>query len=198
MFAKRIFDLCFSFVGLIILAPLFIAISVWIKIDSQGSIFFRQIRVGKFGKEFKIIKFRTMVENAESLGKQITVSNDSRITTSGSFLRKYKLDELPQLFNVLKGEMSLVGPRPEVPKYVCLYTSEQRQILSVLPGITDLASIKFRNENEILAQAFDPEKVYIEQIMPNKLELNQAYICQSSILFDLYLILETLRRLIFP
>jgi lipopolysaccharide/colanic/teichoic acid biosynthesis glycosyltransferase len=196
--AKRIFDFFFSLAGLIILAPLFIIISLWIKIDSQGSVVFCQDRVGKLGKEFKIFKFRTMVENAESLGKQITVSGDSRITTCGSFLRKYKLDELPQLFNVLRGEMSLVGPRPEVPKYVRLYTSEQRQVLSVLPGITDLASIKFRNENEILAQAFDPEKVYIEQIMPNKLELNQAYIRQSSFFFDLYLILETLRRLVLP
>jgi lipopolysaccharide/colanic/teichoic acid biosynthesis glycosyltransferase len=182
--------------GLLILTPLFLIIAIGIKLDDQGPVLFRQIRVGQLGRTFEIYKFRTMVTNAEALGKQITVGNDSRITVVGAFLRKYKLDELPQLINVLKGEMSLVGPRPEVPKYVSLYTPEQRQVLSVLPGITDLASIQFRHENELLARASNSEKTYVEEIMPRKLALNQLYLRQSSLLFDLRLILETLRRLI--
>jgi lipopolysaccharide/colanic/teichoic acid biosynthesis glycosyltransferase len=194
--AKRVFDCLCAAMGLLILTPLFLIIAIGIKLDDQGPVLFRQIRVGQLGRTFEIYKFRTMVTNAEALGKQITVGNDSRITVVGAFLRKYKLDELPQLINVLKGEMSLVGPRPEVPKYVSLYTPEQRQVLSVLPGITDLASIQFRHENELLARASNSEKTYVEEIMPRKLALNQLYIRQSSLLFDLRLILETLRRLI--
>lgn len=197
MTAKRVFDFCCASMGLVILAPLFLVIAIGIQLDDQGPIFFRQTRVGRFGREFEIYKFRTMVTNAEALGKQITVSNDPRITVIGRLLRRYKLDELPQLINVLRGEMSFVGPRPEVPKYVSLYTPEQRQVLSVPPGITDPASIQFRNENELLAQASNSEKTYIEQIMPEKLALNQSYIRQSSLAFDLRLILETLYRLIF-
>lgn len=196
MTAKRMFDFGWASVGLLILAPLLLVIAMGIKLNDGGPIFFRQVRVGQFGHEFKIYKFRTMVVNAEELGKQITVSNDSRITNIGVFLRKYKLDEFPQLINVLKGEMSLVGPRPEVPKYVNLYTPEQRQVLNVLPGVTDLASIQFRNENELLDQGLNSERTYIEKIMPEKLALNQVYIKQSSLFFDLRLIVETLRRLI--
>jgi lipopolysaccharide/colanic/teichoic acid biosynthesis glycosyltransferase len=194
--AKRVFDFLCAAMGLLVLAPLFLIIAIGIKLDDRGPILFRQIRVGQLGRKFEIYKFRTMVTNAEALGKQITVGNDPRITVIGTFLRKYKLDELPQLINVLKGEMSLVGPRPEVPKYVSLYTPEQRQVLSVLPGITDLASIQFRHENELLARAPNSEQTYVEEIMPRKLALNQIYIRQSSLLFDLRIILETLRRLI--
>jgi len=165
-------------------------------LDSPGSVFFRQIRIGRYGREFRIYKFRTMVTEAESIGKQITVANDIRITRSGRFLRKYKLDELPQLFNVAKGEMSFVGPRPEVAKYVALYTPEQRRVLEVLPGITDLASIKFRNESELLKHTANPEIVYIKEIMPQKLELNMQYIAQISIGFDILIILRTLLRVI--
>lgn len=192
MVAKRIFDLLFAFVGVIVLLPLFLAIAVWIKLDSPGPVFFRQTRIGQFGREFTIYKFRTMVANAEALGKQITATDDQRITRSGKFIRRYKLDELPQLFNVFKGEMSLVGPRPEVPKYVALYMPEQRLVLEVSPGITDLASLKFRNESDLLAGVPNPEELYIQEIMPQKLELNLKYIAQASLRFDLLIILKTL------
>ncbi|QSJ20063.1 sugar transferase [Nostoc sp. UHCC 0702] len=191
---KRLFDLFFSLIGTVILLPLFITIAIWIKLDSPGNIFFQQVRVGRFGREFKIYKFRTMIQEAEKIGKQITVANDKRITRSGRFLRKYKLDELPQLFNVIKGEMSLVGPRPEVPKYVALYTAEQRRVLEVLPGITDLASIKFHNESELLNDMNNSENFYIHEIMPRKLELNMQYINRFSLFLDLAIVLKTLKR----
>jgi lipopolysaccharide/colanic/teichoic acid biosynthesis glycosyltransferase len=194
--AKRIFDLFFALVGIIILMPLLLAIAVWIKFDSSGPIFFRQTRIGQFGCEFRIYKFRTMIANAESLGQQITTANDQRITAIGKFLRKYKLDELPQLLNVIKGEMSLVGPRPEVPKYVALYSSEQQRILEVRPGITDLASIEFRNESEMLAKATNPEEFYIQEIMPKKLKLNIQYIEQANIRLDLFIIFQTIWRVV--
>lgn len=194
--AKRIFDLFFALVGIIILMPLFVAIAVWIKFDSSGPIFFRQTRIGQFGREFRIYKFRTMIANAEALGKQITTANDQRITAIGKFLRKYKLDEIPQLLNVIKGEMSLVGPRPEVPKYVALYSSEQQRILEVRPGITDLASIEFRNESEMLAKATNPEEFYIQEIMPKKLQLNIQYIEQANIRLDLFIIFQTIWRVV--
>lgn len=193
---KRMFDLFFALIGIAILLPLFFIIAIWIKLDSPGPVFFRQIRIGRYGREFRIYKFRTMVTKAESIGRQITVANDIRITRSGRFLRKYKLDELPQLFNVVKGEMSFVGPRPEVPKYVALYTPEQRRVLEVLPGITDLASIKFRNESELLKQTANPENVYVREIMPQKLELNMQYIAQISLRFDILIIVRTLLRVI--
>lgn len=189
---KRVFDVFFSLLGIILLAPIFLIVAIWIKLDSPGSVFFRQTRIGQFGREFSIYKFRTMVANAESLGKQITVANDRRITRSGQFLRKFKLDELPQLFNVLRGDMSLVGPRPEVPRYVELYTPEQRQVLKVRPGITDVASIEFRNENDLLANALNFEEAYIQEIMPKKLELNLQYIERASLGFDFLIILQTL------
>lgn len=198
MIAKRIFDLFFAFIGVMILLPLFLAIAVWIKLDSPGPILFRQSRVGQFAREFSLYKFRTMVADAERLGKQITTIDDWRITRSGRLLRKYKLDELPQLFNVLKGEMSLVGPRPEVPKYVAFYTLEQRRVLEVPPGITDLASIKFRNESDLLAGVSNSEELYIQKIMPQKLELNLKYIAQASLRFDLLIILRTVWRVIIP
>ena len=189
--SKRIFDLFFALIGLIILAPLFLVVSIWIKLDSPGPAFFRQTRIGKFEEKFEIYKFRTMFVNAEKRGKLITVGEDNRITRSGKLLRKYKLDEIPQLINVLKGDMSFVGYRPEVPKYVDLYTPEQREIFKIRPGVTDLASIKFRNESDLLATAEDPEKLYVGSIMPRKLELNRQYLQKKSLLFDIFIILKT-------
>ncbi|GAB6183582.1 sugar transferase [Thermodesulfovibrio hydrogeniphilus] len=196
MIAKRIFDFFFATIGLILLLPIFALIAIWIKLDSPGPVFFRQVRVGRFGKPFKLYKFRTMYVDSESKG-QLTVGEDPRITKAGYFLRKYKLDELPQLINVVKGEMSLVGPRPEVPRYVAFYPPDVRQrVLSVPPGITDFASIMFKDENELLAQAQDPEKVYIEEILPVKLKWYEKYILERSISLDFKLILLTLMKII--
>ncbi|MGL5354395.1 MAG: sugar transferase, partial [Clostridium sp.] len=151
-FVKRIFDITTSGIGIVILSPIFIGVSIAIKLGSKGDVLFKQLRVGKNGQEFNILKFRTMVTNAESLGKQITVGNDNRITKVGAFLRKLKIDELPQLINVFKGDMSLVGPRPEVPKYVDMYNDEQKKVLDVRPGITDIASLRYKDENDILGK----------------------------------------------
>lgn len=191
---KRIFDFIASFLGCMILIPVFIIIAILIKLDSKGPILFKQKRVGKDGKEFEILKYRTMIVDAEKLGKQITVGNDSRITKVGKFLRKSKLDELPQLFNVLKGDMSLVGPRPEVPKYVNLYNEEEREVLKVKPGITDFASIEYRDENEILGTVENPEEYYINVIMKHKLQLNLKYIYTNNIFLDIKIILKTLLK----
>lgn len=188
---KRIFDFTVSLIGIVIISPILLVISILIKLDSKGPILFKQIRVGKNGKPFKIFKFRTMVVDAEKKGMQITVGSDSRITKSGLVLRKTKLDELPQLFNVLTGEMSFVGPRPEVPRYVEMYDENQKSILKVRPGITDLASIKYRNENDLLAKSLDPEATYINEIMPKKIELNIEYLKNMSVLYDLKLIIRT-------
>ena len=166
---KRIFDITLSLFGLIILLPFMLIIAILIKFDSKGTVFFKQIRITKGGKEFKIFKYRTMKVGSDKYS-QITVGKDERITKIGSFLRKYKLDEIPQLINVLIGDMSLVGPRPEVPKYVALYTDEQKEILKVRAGITDYASIEFSNENDLLALEKDSEKAYIEKIMPKKFQ----------------------------
>ena len=193
---KRIFDIVCSGLGLIILSPFLLFVAIRIKMGSDGPVFFKQIRVGEKGREFKILKFRTMVVDAEKLGRQITVGNDSRITKIGAFLRKYKIDELPQLINVFKGDMSLVGPRPEVPRYVNMYTEEQRRVLDVKPGITDLASIRYRDENELLAQAENPDEFYINTIMPDKLALNVEYINKSNIFLDIYIILKTILKCI--
>lgn len=193
---KRIFDIIMSLIGIIILSPLLIIVSIAIKISSPGNILFLQKRVGKNGEEFNIYKFRTMVSNAEKLGKQITVGNDSRITKVGAFLRKFKIDELPQLFNVFNGDMSFVGPRPEVPKYVALYTKEQRKVLSIRPGITDMASLRYRDENDILGKVDNPEEYYINVIMQDKLKLNLEYIEKSNIIFDISLILKTIIKCI--
>lgn len=192
MIFKRIFDIGASFFGLVILSPILLLIAIFIKIDSKGPVFFKQQRVGKNKKVFEIYKFRTMVTDAEKIGKQITIGNDSRITNVGKFIRKCKLDELPQLLNVLRGEMSLVGPRPEVPRYVDLYDEYQEQILLVKPGITDYASIEFRNENEILGGSINPEKTYISEVMPVKIDLNLKYIKKISLIEDVHLILKTI------
>ena len=195
MFLKRVFDIIASFCGIIILFPLIIIVSILIKITSKGPVLFKQVRVTKNGKLFKIYKFRTMKENSEG-NKQITVGKDNRITGIGHILRKTKLDELPQLFNVLKGEMSLVGPRPEVPKYVELYTDEQIEILKVPAGITDYASIYFSNESELLGEAENPEEFYIKKIIPYKIELNKKYINEIGIMTDIKIIILTILKIL--
>ena len=177
----RFFDFLFSLLGLIVLSPVFLLISLCIVSDSRGGVFYRQSRVGKDGKDFKLYKFRSMRTGADKRGLITVGEKDSRITRVGYFLRKYKLDELPQLINVLKGEMSLVGPRPEVRKYVDLYTPEQRKVLSVVPGITDYASIEYVDENRILGGATDPDKVYVEEILPDKIRYNMKYIENRSL-----------------
>ena len=192
---KRIFDITLSLFGLIILLPFMLIIAILIKIDSKGPVFFKQIRVTKNGKEFKIFKYRTMRVGSDKYS-QITVGKDDRITKIGSFLRKYKLDEIPQLINVLIGDMSLVGPRPEVPKYVALYTDEQKEILKVRAGITDYASIEFSDENDLLALEEEPEKAYIEKIMPKKIELNKKYWSETSVLTDIKIILLTIKKIL--
>ena len=192
---KRIFDITLSLFGLIILLPFMLIIAILIKIDSKGPVFFKQIRVTKNGKEFKIFKYRTMRVGSDKYS-QITVGKDGRITKIGSFLRKYKVDEIPQLINVLIGDMSLVGPRPEVPKYVALYTDEQKEILKVRAGITDYASIEFSDENDLLASEEEPEKAYIEKIMPKKIELNKKYLSEVSILTDIKIILLTIKKIL--
>lgn len=188
---KRFFDVIFSATGLIILSPVFIFISVWILADSGWPVFFVQERVGKDGNLFSLLKFRTMYVRGEN-GVAITIgTRDPRITKSGYWLRRFKLDELPQLINVLKGDMSLVGPRPELKKFVDLYTPEQRKVISVKPGITDYASIVFRNENELLEGKSDPVDYYIREIMPAKLKLNLRYIEQMSFWLDIRILIRT-------
>ncbi|MDD2700467.1 MAG: sugar transferase [Sideroxydans sp.] len=192
---KRLFDILLSACGLVMCAPLFIFVSFWIKFDSAGPVYFRQERVGRKGRVFRIHKFRSMVVNAEARGPQVTVGQDARITRSGRFLRKSKLDELPQLIDVLVGDMSLVGPRPEVPKYVVHYPADVRdRVLSVRPGITDTASIEFSNENEMLEGAADPEKEYIEKILPIKLGYYQKYVDQRSLWLDIRIIWQTIAK----
>ena len=193
---KRIFDLFASTIGVILLSPILIIVSIAIKVDSKGNIIFLQKRVGRNQKPFYIYKFRTMVSDAEKLGKQITVGKDNRITKVGAFLRKYKIDELPQLFNVIKGDMSLVGPRPEVPRYVELYTEEQKKVLSIRPGITDLASLTYSDENDILGKVDNPEEYYINVIMQDKLKLNLEYIEKSNLIYDISLIMKTILKCI--
>lgn len=192
---KRIFDIILSLFGLMILFPFMLIIAILIKLNSKGPVFFKQIRVTKNGREFKIFKYRTMRVGSDKYS-QITVGKDNRITKIGAFLRKYKLDEIPQLINVLLGDMSLVGPRPEVPKYVALYTKEQKEILKVRAGITDYASIEFSDENDLLASEEDPEKAYIEKIMPKKIELNKKYLSEISILTDIKIILLTIKKIL--
>lgn len=193
---KRIFDILSSLTVLILAAPFFLVIAFLIVVDSKGGVFFKQVRVGRKGKEFKLIKFRTMRPDSEKLS-QITVGDrDPRVTGIGYFLRKYKLDELPQLFNIIKGDMSVVGPRPEVPKYVALYTDEQRKVLKARPGLTDYSSLHYVNESEVLAQSSNPEKTYREEIMPHKLSLNLKYIQEMGLKTDLKLIFATLAKII--
>ncbi len=193
MITKRLFDLFFVIPGLVVLSPIFIVIGLLIKRDDNGPVLFKQIRVGLNEKPFKVLKFRTMVIDAEKQGAKVTTGGDSRITKTGQWLRKYKIDELPQLINVLKGEMSLVGPRPEVPEYVAFYSEEQKQtVLSVLPGITDLASIEFRNENELLTGSQDPVKDYREKVLPIKLTYYKQYVKERSLWMDFKLIIKTI------
>lgn len=193
---KRLFDIIFSSIGLLILLPVFVVISLLIVIDSRGGIFYRQLRVGKNGKDFRLFKFRSMVSNADKKGLLTVGGNDSRITRIGYYLRKYKLDELPQLLNVLSGDMSLVGPRPEVRKYVNMYSGEQLKVLSVKPGITDYASIEYSNENELLGSVPNPEEVYISEVMPAKLNLNLKYIREQSLLTDIKIIFMTFAKIL--
>lgn len=192
----RFFDFILSLVGLVLLAPIFIVLAIWIKIDSKGPVFYKQVRVGQNGIDFGLFKFRSMVVDADKKGLITVGGRDPRITRSGYFIRKYKLDELPQLINVLVGDMSLVGPRPEVRKYVDLYTDEQQKVLSVKPGITDYASIEYMDENEILGKSSDPEKTYIEEIMPEKIKYNMKYIQNKNVSEYFKIIFLTLLKIV--
>jgi len=188
---KRAFDIIASGLGLIVLSPLFLVLAIWIKLDSKGPVFYRQVRVGYKNKDFRIFKFRSMRVGADK-GSLVTIGgHDPRVTKSGYFIRKFKFDELPQLINVFLGDMSLVGPRPEVRHYVDYWTPEQMHVLDVRPGITDPASIKFRNENELMEKAEDPEKYYIEVIMQEKIKLYLEYVEKHSFWYDLGLIFKT-------
>lgn len=188
---KRFFDIIASGLGLIVLSPLFLILAIWIKLDSKGPVFYRQVRVGYKNKDFRIFKFRSMKVGADK-GSLVTIGgHDPRVTRSGYFIRKFKFDELPQLINVFLGDMSLVGPRPEVRHYVDYWTPEQMHVLDVRPGITDPASIKFRNENELMEKAEDPEKYYIEVIMQEKTKLYLEYVEKHSFLYDIVLIFKT-------
>lgn len=192
----RFFDFLFSLVGLTIISPIILLLSIAIKIESKGPIFFKQIRIGLNGKPFKLYKFRSMYENSERKG-QITIgSNDIRITRVGRFIRKYKFDEFPQFFNVLKGDMSLVGPRPEVPKYVERYSDYQKRVLSVKPGITDFASIYFSNENDLLAKSNNPEEYYVKFLIPQKIRLNMIYIRNKSVFVYFKIIFTTIHKIL--
>ncbi len=192
--AKRIFDIISSSVVLLLFSPFFIFISIWILLDSRGGVFYRQIRVGKGGREFGLPKFRSMRPDSDKSG-QLTIGNDSRVTGVGKFIRKYKLDEIPQLLNIIKGDMSVVGPRPEVPHYVNMYSSEQRKVLDVLPGLTDYASLEYLDEQKILGKATDPEATYINEVMPSKLELNLKYIRERGLWVDMKLIFKTIGKI---
>ena len=193
---KRLFDIFFSLALMLVLLPVGFVVSIWIVLDDFGSPFFVQQRVGLGGQNFGLLKFRSMRKNAESKGQLTVGMKDSRITRSGYFIRKYKIDELPQLVNVFLGEMSVVGPRPEVPKYVLLYNEEQQNVLSIKPGITDFASIEYVRENELLSASSDPEKTYIDEIMPAKLELNLKYLREQSFLTDMKIILQTIKAIL--
>lgn len=193
---KRLFDILVSLFGLVVLSPFLIIISLIIGLSSKGGIFYLQERVGLRGKSFRLFKFRTMRTGSDKKGLLTVGGRDPRVTGVGYYLRKYKVDELPQLLNVFVGSMSLVGPRPEVKKYVDLYSSEQKNVLNVKPGITDYASLEYFSENELLAKSSNPEKTYIEEIMPAKLQLNKKYISEAGLLTDLKIIMRTLRKII--
>jgi lipopolysaccharide/colanic/teichoic acid biosynthesis glycosyltransferase len=193
---KRGFDVVSSLIGIILLLPVLLILWICIQLESSGGGFYRQVRVGKNGIDFRLWKFRTMQTGADKKGLLTIGGRDSRVTQIGFYLRKYKLDELPQLMNVLVGEMSIVGPRPEVRKYINLYTSDQLKVLSVKPGITDYASIEYSNENELLAQSANPEKTYIEEVLPAKLKLNQKYLNEQGFLTDLKIIFHTIGKIV--
>jgi len=190
---KRIFDILFSIIGIIILSPLFFIVSIFIKIETNGPVFYKGIRIGKDEKLFKIYKFRTMIVRADKIGPSSTTEDDSRLTKVGKFIRKYKLDEFPQFINVLKGEMSFVGPRPQVPWAVKLYNKEEKRLLSVKPGITDYASIKFPDEEKILKGSKNPDSDYMKKIHPEKMRLGLEYVKNHSFFTDLKIILKTIR-----
>lgn len=192
---KRIFDIFFALVGLLILFPLLLIIGILIKLDSKGPIFFRQERIGRNKIPFYLFKFRSMKVDAEKLGQLTVGGRDPRVTRMGYFIRKFKLDEFPQFINILNGDMSFVGPRPEVKCYVDLYSQEQLRVLEVKPGLTDYASIKYMDENEILAAAKDPEKAYIEEVMPDKLKLNLKYVEEQGLITDVKIILQTVYKI---
>ena len=195
---KRLFDFFISLIGIIVLSPVFILLILAIKLSSKGGAFYKQVRVGQYNKDFGLLKFRSMYVNSDKLGLLTVGNQDQRITAIGSFIRKYKLDELPQLINVLYGQMSLVGPRPEVRKYVNLYTKEEYKVLDLLPGITDLASIKYRDENDILNHHGDPEKYYIEVIMPDKIRINlSSYEMSKSVFGSIRIIYLTVKAVFF-
>ncbi len=191
---KRAFDVLFAVVLLVLLSPLLLLFAAWVALTSPGGAFFRQIRVGRHGRPFQLLKFRSMRPGSEAQGQLTIGGRDPRITPVGMWLRKTKLDELPQLWNVLKGDMSMVGPRPEVPKYAALYTAEQRQVLEVRPGITGMASIHYIDENEMLARASDPEQAYITEVMPAKLAKDLEYVRKQSLMLDLRIILATVAK----
>jgi lipopolysaccharide/colanic/teichoic acid biosynthesis glycosyltransferase len=195
---KRLIDIAASTVGIVFLSPLLLVAAALVRLSSPGPVLFRQVRIGRGFRPFTILKFRTMVVDAPKLGAAITCGDDPRITAIGRFLRKTKLDELPQLFNVLRGDMSLVGPRPEVPRYVEMFREDFAEILAVRPGITDLASITYRNESEILGRARDPQAEYVERILPDKIRLAKEYRRRSSVLFDLRLIVRTIAAIASP
>lgn len=193
---KRAFDILMSGLGLIALGPLFVILAVWIKADSEGPVFYRQTRVGLKNRDFRIFKFRTMRRGADRQGLITVGGRDPRVTRSGYYIRRYKLDELPQLINVFIGDMSLVGPRPEVRKYVDMYTTEQMRVLDVRPGITSLASIRYRDENELLAASENPDDTYINKVMPDKLAIDMEYVRDAGLLSDIRLILKTFAAVI--
>ena len=193
---KRIFDVTASGLGLLLLSPLFLIVAIWIRLDSPGPVFYRQTRVGRYNKDFRLLKFRSMRIGSDKKGLITVGGRDPRVTRSGYYIRKYKLDELPQLINVFKGDMSLVGPRPEVRKYVDLYTPEQLHVLDVRPGITDMASIRYRNENELLEQAADPEQFYRDTVMQDKLRINLEYVSDHSFFKDIKIILMTFKAVV--
>lgn len=192
---KRLFDILTASIGLILLSPVLLITALLVKLTSPGPILFRQTRVGQSFRPFQILKFRTMTPDAEHRGGQLTAGRDPRITTIGHFLRRTKLDELPQLINVLRGEMSFVGPRPEVPRYVEHYRDDYTRLLTVRPGITDLASLRYRHESELLGQAVDPEAMYLHQILPDKIALGKEYLQKQSLLMDLSLMIRTVLRM---
>lgn len=193
---KRVFDIVASGLGLVVLCPLFAVLAVWIKCDSKGPVFYRQVRVGRGNKDFRIYKFRSMRQGADKKGLITVGGHDPRVTRSGYYIRKYKLDEFPQLINVFVGDMSLVGPRPEVRKYVDMYTPEQMRVLDVRPGITSLASLRYRNENELLAQADDPDRCYVEKVMPDKIAIDLEYVANAGLWTDIKLIFATIAAIV--
>lgn len=191
---KRTFDICLSLFGILLVAPFLLPVMLLVVLESKGGAFYKQLRVGRFNRDFYLYKIRTMYVGADKQGQLTIGKRDRRVTRMGGFLRKFKLDEFPQLLNILMGDMSFVGPRPEVRKYVDMYNDQQLKVLNVRPGLTDMASLRYYNESEELAKYEDPEKAYIEIVMPSKLAMNLEYIEKSSFLFDLKLIFRTLMK----